>query len=133
MPGLDSRPSATDDNIRCPFCDARLAGDGEPKNARLTLRSHIVLHHRPTRIECAALLTEADEVISLPRPARHHDVVLHMVKSGYTEEQIARSEQGFTTDTLDFVRRPPAKRIAARAGQLLRETHPIELFSEDLW
>lgn len=88
---------------------------------------------RPTRIECAALLTENGDIFSLPRPARHHDVIQHMVQRGFTEQQIALSEQGFTTDTLPFVRRPPAKRIAFKAGQLLKETHPTQLFSEDVW
>lgn len=89
---------------------------------------------RPTRIECAALRTEEGIVVSLPRPARHHNVIHHMTKDGYTPEAIARCEQGFTTDTLPFLRRKPALRIAQRAGQIIRETAPYHgLFSEDLW
>lgn len=88
---------------------------------------------RPTRIECAALMTMDGQIFSLPRPARHWDVIEYMIKQGVTEEQIARAEQGFTTDTLPFVRRRPAKRIAFKAGQLIKETHPTELFSEDVW
>ena len=90
---------------------------------------------RPSRIVNAALLTDDGQVISLPRPARHHDVIAHMTKRGFTLEQIARSEQGFTTDTLPFVRRQPAMRIARDNGQLLRKDtfHLKQLFSEDLW
>lgn len=90
---------------------------------------------RPTRIECAALLTEDGQVISLPRPARHHDIIQHMTKEGFTPEAIARSEQGFSTDTLRFVRRSPALWIAKKAGQLFRgePQHPSRLFSEDVW
>jgi hypothetical protein len=89
---------------------------------------------RPTRIECAALLTEDGQVVSLPRPARHHDVIQHMTRQGFTPEAIARSEQGFTTDTLRFVRRKPALRIAWKADQLIKETAPAHgLFSEDVW
>lgn len=89
---------------------------------------------RPTRIENAALLTEDGRVASLPRPARHHDVIAQMTRDGCTSDYIARCEQGFTTDTIPFVRRAPAKRIAEKGGQLIGEPiHARELFSEDLW
>lgn len=91
-------------------------------------------YQRPTRIECAALLTEDGRVFSLPRPARHHDVIRHMTQEGVTAAEIARSEQGFTTDTMPFVRRLPAMRIARKANQLIKAPiHPQLLFSEDLW
>lgn len=88
---------------------------------------------RPTRIECAAIRTEDGAIHSLPRPARHHDIIQDMVRRGVTERHIAEAEQGFTTDTMPFVRRQSAKRIAYKAGQLLKETHPMQLFSEDVW
>jgi len=90
---------------------------------------------RPSRIECAALRTEDGQVFSLPRPARHMDIIMHMAREGFMPDAIAKCEQGFTTDTLPFVRRPPALRIADRAGQLIREaTAPAHgLFSEDVW
>lgn len=46
---------------------------------------------------------------------------------------IAPCTQGFVTQDGRFVDRREAKRIAYRAGQLIRETHPTDLFSEDVW
>lgn len=86
------------------------------------------------RIARAAILTKDRTMISLVRPARHHDVIRYMTLLGYTPAMIARSEQGFATDTGRFVGRAAALRIARKAGQLKTPpTHPGELFSEDVW
>jgi hypothetical protein len=85
------------------------------------------------RIDRAALRTQDGKVYSLPKPARHHNVIHHMHELGISMEEIARADQGFVTECGVWCRRAPAKRIAQKAGQLIRETHPTALFSEDVW
>ena len=81
-------------------------------------------------IECAAILHEG-VMYWMPRPARHHDIAHRMHGLGLPEG--AQREQGFITDTGHWVWRELARIIAERAGQMVRVTHPRELFSEDLW
>lgn len=71
-------------------------------------------------------------IYSLSRPARHHNVLHAMIASGVDD---LGSEQGFVTTMGRWVRRKPALRIAAKAGQLKGEpTAPYHgLFSEDVW
>lgn len=71
-------------------------------------------------------------IYSMPRPARHHNVLHAMIASGVDDRG---SEQGFVTTLSRFVRRKPALRIADKAGQLKSEpTAPYHgLFSEDVW
>lgn len=88
---------------------------------------------RPTRIVQAAIRTEDGQVVTLPRPARHQDIVSHMMANGFALEQIEKGEKGFTTDTMPFVRRQPARRIAEKAGQMIQSLHPSQLFTDDLW
>jgi len=85
----------------------------------------------------AALFVE-DQVATLPRPARHHNLnqALHqLVESvkGYVNERepFREAKQGFLTNTGRFVGREEAARIAHTAGQ----TSSLKkmLFSEDLW
>lgn len=87
-----------------------------------------------TTIVAAALRRPGDRYcFALQRPSRHHDVIQHMVTMGYAEGVISSCEQGFLTADGQFVNRREAKRIAHSAGQLKRETHPTDLFSEDVW
>lgn len=84
------------------------------------------------KIERAAILFEG-KVWSVPKPGRHHDVLMQIFKTGV---QFVRGEtQGFVTSTGRFVRREPAMRIAKKAGQILKEPtfQPHALFSEDVW
>ncbi|NQT91469.1 MAG: hypothetical protein HQ559_01815 [Lentisphaerae bacterium] len=73
-----------------------------------------------------------DKVWSLPRPARHGDVI------GAVYDEVGgpvgdRYEQGFVTDDGRFVGRREAFLIARHAGQIVNdEAHDI-LFTEDLW
>jgi len=87
-------------------------------------------------IEVAAIKKDG-KVYSLPRPARHHNV-MHEFKLGRPHEQ------GFIDDRLGFVGRHQALCIALACKQELRfnkrQTAPGEfcdpahgLFSEDLW
>lgn len=102
----------------------------------LTLWNGVALKSwRDMRIAAAAIMKDG-EVYSLPPPARHHDVLRHMVTLGL--QQTSGDEQGFLTECGEFVRRKPALMIAEHAGQLNRKQGPgtyqgPELFSEDVW
>jgi hypothetical protein len=71
--------------------------------------------------------------VSLPAPARHHDIIAHLAQAGHPKP--IRGTQGFMLDDGTFVMRKAALYIAEEAGQLIRE--PIArghgLFSEDVW
>lgn len=83
-------------------------------------------------IVAAAIRTPDGEVFTVPAPARHHHIIIDIVKA--RGEYSAAFEQGFVTNRGDFVRRLPAAFIADRAGQLKRGlTAPPHLYSEDLW
>lgn len=79
----------------------------------------------------AAAVKSNGLTISLPRPARHYQILAKMPARMATA--VKPSEQGFVTDGGEFVGRVEAKSIARAAGQLLKETPQPELFSEDLW
>lgn len=69
---------------------------------------------------------------SLPRPARHHDIIqiLYQVH----KETIVADTEGFMTSTGRYVLREEALSIAKNANQLLpSHEHPTELFSESVW
>jgi hypothetical protein len=89
---------------------------------------------RKMKIVAAAILKDG-MTFTMPPPARHHTILHHMVgKLGMVQD--GNTEQGFLTDTGDFVRRKPACMIAEHAGQLEGRTKTgprDELFSEDLW
>jgi hypothetical protein len=83
------------------------------------------------RIECAAIVYK-ERTYSLPRPARHHDIIRLIHEE--TDDVNIFGEQGFLLETGQFVRRAAAKRIARLAGQLLtRVSLSSHLFSEDVW
>jgi len=70
---------------------------------------------------------------SLPRPARHHDIVHAMHAMGLPKE--SRREQGFLTSEGRFVDRSEARKIALAEGQVTQDKlhHKVHLFTEDLW
>lgn len=79
-----------------------------------------------------AAIRHQDVIHSLPRPARHHDIIGAMSAAGLTAE--ATRDQGFLTSVGRYVGREEACRIAASAGQIRSKTGPADrLFSEDLW
>jgi hypothetical protein len=93
-------------------------------------------HWRDMKIVSAAVLLEGT-VYFMDPPARHYNIIQSMTQF-LGRSQDYRWEQGFLTDTGDFVRRKPALMIAENAGQLKRKQGPgtyqgPELFSEDLW
>lgn len=71
-------------------------------------------------------------IFSLPRPARHHDVLAWMRKNGADHRN---SVQGFIDSHHRFVEREEAFKIAENADQILDwdDVRPPHLFSEDLW
>lgn len=71
-------------------------------------------------------------VWSLPRPARHGDV-LHAVYNEVGGPVGERYEQGFTTDDGRFVGRREAFLIATAAQQIVCDDAHHILFTEDLW
>jgi len=84
------------------------------------------------RIISAAILYGG--IISLPRPARHGDIIATMDQLMGIDGPLATPErQGFITDTGRYVNRVEARNIAWRAGQIISDSKGPQLFSEDLW
>jgi len=86
-------------------------------------------------IACAAIRCPHGRVFSLPQPARHHNVIWHMVDEyGYRGHEVGPDYQGFVTSAGRYVDREEAWRIAKAAGQIKRVTGSEgALFSEDMW
>ena len=73
------------------------------------------------------------EIISLPKPNRHHHVIRYMADVLKHPCPI-KGTQGFITENGTFVDRVSAKYIAKYHNQLLpRASYLKELFSEDVW
>ena len=73
-------------------------------------------------------------IITLPRPARHPQIIQTMDTLMGIDGILAYPDrQGFITTTGRFVNRVEARQIAWRAGQIISDTKGPELFSEDLW
>jgi hypothetical protein len=90
------------------------------------------------RIKAAAIRTEENEVWSVPAPGRHHNVIWLMRDMGFSMGRISHSEEGFITDSDEFVSRADALDIARAAGQLVEEHKDLaeqlgELYSEFVW
>lgn len=86
-------------------------------------------------VETAAIRDSKGTVHSLPRPARHNDVIRKMREEGI-DEVIPQDGQGFLLSNGMFARRRAALGVAARARQTSRDkcVNPgVGLFSEDLW
>jgi aryl-alcohol dehydrogenase-like predicted oxidoreductase len=70
---------------------------------------------------------------SLPRPARHHDVLRAIDEAGLSAIAPGPDAQGFLTSDGRFVDRKAAVRIALDAEQIKEPQWPPDLYSEDLW
>lgn len=80
-----------------------------------------------------AAIRHAGKIYSLPRPARHHDVIARVRGLGLGGPVSAHA-QGFVTDRGRFVDRREACTIARLAGQIVEKHGPRDvLFSEDVW
>ena len=82
----------------------------------------------------AAAICNDGLIYSLPKPARHGDVLKAMdlmgidaMAEGYPDAQ------GFLTSRGGFVKRRKAAGIAIKAGQITEPQWPPHLYSEDLW
>jgi hypothetical protein len=87
------------------------------------------------KIVAAACLFEG-KVYSAPPPARH-DTVLRMIsdelEAAGRSRVVRGEEQGFLTESGDFIRRKPAVHVAIEAGQITEPKWGNLLYSEDLW
>lgn len=73
-------------------------------------------------------------IISLPRPARHGDIISTMDQLMHIDGPLATPDrQGFITDTGRYVNRVEAYGIAWKAKQIISGSRGPQLFSEDLW
>ena len=72
------------------------------------------------------------ERFDLPAPNRHHNVI-HLLASRGLPGRVKPCDQGFYTDTGEYLDRKQAREYALRIGQITSAAHPRDLFSEDLW
>lgn len=81
----------------------------------------------------AAAIRSGDRTWSLPKPARHCDVIrVARSTTGATYADVCCHNQGFLTSTGRFVGRLEAEDVARRAGQVDKLIGGV-LTSEDLW
>lgn len=85
------------------------------------------------KVVAAAVMGPDDVPVSLPPPARHNDVITHMVvELGHPAPVIG--QQGFMLSDGTFANRRRARMFAEANGQLLARAHGGDLlFSEDVW
>lgn len=87
----------------------------------------------PRETIVAAAIQYEGVTISLPKPARHAQV-MHSCEAFMKDMQIGASCQGFLTSEGRFVNRVQARHIAFIAGQEPKSTGgDRDLYSEDLW
>lgn len=71
-------------------------------------------------------------ICSLPRPARHHNIIRAMAEEGLQIPIVG--EQGFLTSDGEFVGRRKALKIAKKCQQIISKNgNEQELYSEDVW
>lgn len=87
---------------------------------------------RRVMITGVAIRLRDGTVHSLPKPARHHQV-MHAVLGRNLELRRAGYVQGFVTDGGDFLDRYEARDHAVACRQVLAHRVGLGLFSEDLW
>lgn len=86
----------------------------------------------PPRVVAAAIIGHDGVPYSLPAPARHHDVIGHMVALGHPTP--IKGEQGFMLSDGSFADRRRALGNAVVNDQLLPGAGKRRwLFSEDVW
>lgn len=86
-----------------------------------------------------AIKMHSGSVASLPRPARHLDLLIDLQRCGQREGPAPEGAhdsagRGFLTSEGRFVDRMEAASIAIAAGQVTRVAWPSRgLYSEDVW
>ena len=111
-------PSSCPETV-CDFIDGALSSGGteRPDAVRIT----------------AAAICQGGTVYQLPPPARHHDIIRHMIDVVGLPPPVL-GEQGFVTSDGRFLPRLKAFVVAKDAGQIIPGGRPTHLlFSEDLW
>lgn len=76
-------------------------------------------------------IKQGDKVHSLPKPKRHSDVVIKMVKAGHY--RMVEEQQGFVCGDSSFLNRTDAGVLALQTGQVRKLISPPQLSSIDLW
>lgn len=85
------------------------------------------------KIVGVAIIAHNGEVISLPKPNRHHNVIKLMVDELKHPRPI-KGKQGFINESGVFLDRAEAKKVAIKHNQLLGHASTLGiLFSEDVW
>jgi hypothetical protein len=82
-----------------------------------------------SRIAAAALVREG-VILTMPPPARHHNLVSALNMLGVDPNDWG---QGFIDSDGQFLDRFRARQVALRTGQVTKTRSPSDLFSEDLW
>lgn len=81
----------------------------------------------------AAAILYNGSLWTLPKPARHCDILTYMIECGVSTP-IAGDDQGFITDEIKFIDRKQAVSHAKACGQIVEpKFQQNALFSEDLW
>jgi len=80
----------------------------------------------------AAAVSFNGMVYSMPRPARHHNILHSMAMNGLVKFGSGEN-QGFLLSDGKFYSRKEAGDIAVKNGQLKKLSYPPNLYSEDLW
>ena len=83
-----------------------------------------------TKIVAAAVIYEG-VIFTIPKPARHHNIVHAMFYMGLPK--LAQKEQGFILSNGQYINREEAAALALANGQCENLMAPPYLYSEDLW
>lgn len=82
------------------------------------------------RITTAAIRDDKGRITTLPRPARHSDIVFQLAIEG--DDAALYGSKGFMTTLGRFVERGEGMNIAVTAGQT-KQSAKMALNTEDLW
>ncbi len=83
------------------------------------------------RVVAAAIRDKDGVPVSLPPPARHHDIIRLLADRG--DPTPIMGEQGFMLSDGTFAWRTRAAGFALQSGQIDALKWPPNLYSEDLW
>ena len=102
-----------------------------------------MMEYHLSKLKIVAAAIKKDGVIwTLPRPARHHNIIFAMNDVGKSKAREnktsflieAHGKQGFIDGEGNFLNREDAAKRAILCGQLTKPLiAPPNLFSEDLW
>lgn len=84
------------------------------------------------QIKQAAIQDEQGTVHTLPRPARHQDII-HKLYEERGHALVESDVQGFVLEDNSFVDRTEAAKSAIDSEQIENLKWPPDLYSEDLW